>query len=70
MAEEMLVKLSSEAAASSAAAALRQRIRDSQIAFWQARYNLVSVVTARFPNYLAGRLYADLCRSRAQSSAL
>jgi hypothetical protein len=68
-AEEMLAELSFEASASLAATELKQRLRDSQIAFWRARYNLASVVTARFPNYLAGRLYADLCRSRSLSFA-
>ena len=62
-AEQMLAELSARASAGSAAAALRQRILDIQTAFWQARCRLASIVIARFPNYLAGRLYADLCRS-------
>jgi hypothetical protein len=62
-AEQMLAELSAEASAGSQAAALRQRILDIQTAFWQARCRLASIVIARFPNYLAGRLYADLCRS-------
>src|SRR6266480_4582355 len=69
-AEEMLAELDPVASAGSAAAALRLRIRDTQIAFWQARYGFASVLTARFPNYLSGRLYADLCRSRNQSGVL
>jgi len=67
-AEEMLAELGCEASASLTATGLKQRIRDSQIAFWRARYNLASAVTARFPNYLSGRLYMDLCRSRSQNS--
>jgi hypothetical protein len=64
-AEEMLADLSPAASASPAAAALRRRIRDAEIAFWQARHRFASIVAARFPNYLLGRLYADLCsRSR------
>jgi hypothetical protein len=66
-AERMLAELSYPTSESSAATALRQRIRDTQIAFWQARYGFASAVTARFPNYLSGRLYRDLSRSRKQS---
>ena len=36
-AEEMLAELSPAGAASSAAAALRRRIRDAEIAFWKMR---------------------------------
>jgi len=36
-AEEMLAELGCEASASLAATGLKQRIRDRQIAFWQAR---------------------------------
>jgi hypothetical protein len=67
VAEEMLGKLGYAASASSPATALRQRICDAQITFWKARYGFASAVTARFPNYLSGRLYRDLSRSRKQS---
>jgi len=65
-AEEMLGQLSAEASASSVATALRKRIRDAQLTFWQTRYRFASIVTVCFPNYLSGRLYADLCCSRNQ----
>jgi hypothetical protein len=60
-AEEMLSELSPTCLASPCAAALQQRIRDTQIAFWQTRYRFALIVSARFPNYLSGHLYADLC---------
>jgi hypothetical protein len=63
LAKEMLAKLGSEASTSSAAIGLRHRIRNKQIAFWQARSEFASVVAARFPNYAPGYLYNDLCCS-------
>ena len=66
-AEEMLADLGCEASASLAATRLKQRIRDTQITFWQTRYRFALVVTARFPNYLSGHLYFHFCRSRNQS---
>jgi hypothetical protein len=68
MAEEMLADLGEEASGSSAAQAVQQSIRDAEIAFWGRRCEFASILAARFPNYLAGQLYADLCRSRTQSS--
>ena len=66
-AEEMLSELGPVASASSVATALQQRIQDTQITFWQTRYRFALIVTARFPNYLSGRLYSDFCRSHNQS---
>jgi len=66
-AEKMLRELSSAASASSAAATLRQRIRDTEIVFWQKQSRFASAVADRFPHYLPGRLYADLCYSRRQN---
>jgi hypothetical protein len=63
----MLAELTPAGSASSAAAVLRRRIRDAEIAFWQARDRFASIVAARFPNYLSGHLYAELCHSRNQS---
>jgi hypothetical protein len=60
-AEEMLGRLSAEASASSVAAALQQRIRDTQITFWKTRYTLALAMSWRFPAYLPGRLYLDFC---------
>jgi hypothetical protein len=69
MAEEMIAKLGCAASASLAGTALRQRIRDFQITFWETRYGFASTLKARFPNYKAGHLYEDLCRSRKQRCA-
>jgi hypothetical protein len=60
-AEEMLSKLGSEASASTATIALRQRMRDAQIRFWETRYTFASAMSSRFPAYLSGRLYLDFC---------
>ena len=69
-AEEMLSELTPACSASSRANALRQRIRDVQITFWQTRHTLASAVSSRFPAYLPGRLYLDFCRSCKQAMFL